>query len=101
LQGHAHSDAASRCCHFISLLLFAFTFVYETADRIGIAMSHLRELISSADASDQVEVTVSQLCALLSPAAAGEFLPVLALTCAFSALTPLVGRQEGHPACKN
>ena len=74
--------------------------MYETVDHISIAMSHLRELISSADASDQVEMTVSQLCALLSPAAAGEFLPVLALTCAFSALTPLVGRQEGHPACK-
>ena len=25
---------------------------------------------------------------------------VLLLLCAFSALTPLVGRQEGHLACK-
>jgi len=23
------------------------------------------------------------------------------IQCAFSALTPLVGHQEGHPACKN
>jgi len=30
-------------------------------------------------------------CALVS---------ILSLTCAFSALTLLVGQQEGHPACK-
>jgi len=27
-------------------------------------------------------------------------LSVICVTCAFSALTLLVGRQEGHPACK-
>jgi len=34
----------------------------------------------------------------------GRHVPVIAEiteSCAFSALTPLVGRQEGHPACKN
>ena len=33
------------------------------------------------------------IAAALSPALMSEF-------CAFSALTLLVGRQEGHPACK-
>ena len=30
-----------------------------------------------------------------------HFQPIYALIYAFSALTVLVGRQEGHPACKN
>ena len=30
-----------------------------------------------------------------------EFRPYSLCHCAFSALTLLVGRQEGHPACKN
>jgi len=30
-----------------------------------------------------------------------EFRPYCLCHCAFSALTLLVGRQEGHPACKN
>jgi len=31
----------------------------------------------------------------------GKIECISAKTCAFSALTLLVGRQEGHPACKN
>jgi len=31
----------------------------------------------------------------------GYYLPVLFVVNAFSALTLLVGWQEGHPACKN
>ena len=29
-----------------------------------------------------------------------RFSAIVAISCAFSALTLLVGRQEGHPACK-
>jgi len=29
-----------------------------------------------------------------------KFIVLLIIICAFSALTLLVGRQEGHPACK-
>jgi len=38
---------------------------------------------------------------LLPPCAKFDYSTVYILLFAFSALTLLVGRQEGHPACKN
>ena len=53
-----------------------------------------------------VSCTVLHWCVELRPSRSHPVFPVYVTTdsslyCAFSALTLLVGRQEGHPACKN
>ena len=50
--------------------------------RQRVARVHLRQLILVSDTRDDVSSAVCRSC------------------CAFTALTWLVGRQEGHPACK-
>jgi len=62
-------DAA--CCQ----ITLTTRFVCETVERIGLSLSHLRQLALSAD-SEQLKATINQLCDLLSPAAPGVFLPV-------------------------
>ena len=49
----------------------------------------------------QLSQRFSAECSGLSSSNSGKQFPKLKLNCAFSALTLLVGRQEGHPACKN
>ena len=50
--------------------------------RQRVARVHLRQLILVSDTRDDVSSAVCRSC------------------CAFTSLTRLVGRQEGHPACK-
>jgi len=64
----------------------------------GISTPSLRSLVVDGDRSPPQKVTIKTVCFLFS---SDIVCIIISGFTAFSALTLLVGQQEGHPACKN
>jgi len=58
---------------------------------------HLRFVILMTDTR---RVKCCIIIVHVGPCVGGQYICSLCVGCSFSALTLLVGRQEGHPACK-